>query len=217
MGKLYEDSHIEINGLVAKHYSRILNLITLGRYKRIIKRFVDDMNIVPEDRIIDFGAGSGYNECFMIKYLSLKGRIVGLDIGEDMIKKFKKVCKKYPNVKIYKKRIDIPLNFENKYDKALISFVLHGLPHKNRIQVLKNANRALKKNKRLYIFDYAKFNLEKLPFYIKIPFKMIECKYAFEYIEKDWKKIIKDTGFKFVRKKYYYKNIVSMMIFEKYS
>src|SRR6056297_414069 len=98
MEKLYFDSHIEINGLLARYYSLILNIVTLRKYKKIIEKLVEDMNIRPEEKIIDFGAGMGYTEKFMVKYLSLEGKITGIDKSTDMVKKYKKICSKYPNV-----------------------------------------------------------------------------------------------------------------------
>ena len=215
MEKLYFDSHIEINGLLARYYSLILNIVTLRKYKKIIEKLVEDMNIRPEEKIIDFGAGMGYTEKFMVKYLSLEGKITGIDKSTDMVKKYKKICSKYPNVEIIKSRIDISLEFDYKYNKALISFVLHGLPHKSRLKLLKNAKNSLKKDGKLFVLDYGDFNIENLPIYFKIPFKIFECKYTFEYIKKDWKKIIEQNGFEFVKSKYYYKNIIRILTFEK--
>ncbi|MCD6200961.1 MAG: hypothetical protein J7K46_04045, partial [Bacteroidales bacterium] len=46
-----------------------------------------------------------------------------------------------------------------------------------------------------HILDYGEFDLHKAPFYARFIFKKIECKYAFDYIGRDWKKILKEAGF----------------------
>jgi len=79
----------------------------------------------------------------MAKYLSIKGRILGLEIGKEMISRFQKQCVRYPNVNIQNMRIDKFLPFSDEFDKALISFVLHGLPHEVRKRVIKNALKIL--------------------------------------------------------------------------
>jgi len=80
----------------------------------------------------------------MAKYLSIKGRILGLEIGKEMISRFQKQCVRYPNVNIQNMRIDKFLPFSDEFDKALISFVLHGLPHEVRKRVIKNALKILR-------------------------------------------------------------------------
>ena len=97
MNKLYPESKVELSGFMAKHYDILLNLITLGKYGRHIRKVIYLMNIKPEDKIIDLGAGTGNNTCLMMKYLSEKGKIVALDISREMIEQFQKKCAKIPN------------------------------------------------------------------------------------------------------------------------
>jgi len=42
----------------------------------------------------------------MAKYFSIKGRILGLEIGKEMISRFQKQCVRYPNVNIQNMGID---------------------------------------------------------------------------------------------------------------
>ena len=69
------------------------------------------MVIKPNDRIVDFGVGTGRNAHLMLDYLSPKGKLVGIDISEVMISQFNKKCKDFPNAKIINARIDEPLSF----------------------------------------------------------------------------------------------------------
>ncbi len=191
----YPESKVELHGFLAKHYDALLTIITLGKYTSLIKKAIQLMKIKPDDRILDLGAGTGKNACLMKKYLSKDGELIGLDISSEMIEQFEKKCANFPNVKIINQRIDKPLPYENEFDKVFISFVLHGFPHEVRRQIVKNAFKALKKNGEFFILDYNEFSVKELPFWIKIPFKLIECPYAFDFVEKNWKKILSEEGF----------------------
>lgn len=46
-----------------------------------------------------------------------------------------------------------------------------------------------------HILDFAEFDMNSMPFHHRAIFKAVECKYAFDYIERDWKSILKEKGF----------------------
>ncbi|MGQ9618192.1 MAG: class I SAM-dependent methyltransferase, partial [Candidatus Aminicenantia bacterium] len=167
--------------------------------------------ISPSDRIIDLGAGTGRNALLMAKYLSPEGKIVGLDISEEMISQFKRKCSHLPNVEIIRQRIDLPLSFENKFDKALISFVLHGFPQAVRVQIIENIRRALVKNGCLLLLDWNEFNLNEKPIYFKIPFRLFECKLVQDFISRDWKEILSKEGFGKFKEFFFFKNLVRLL------
>ncbi len=215
--KLYPDSSVEISGWLARYYEHFWNIVTFGWYGKFIGEVVRSMGIQPEDKILDLGAGNGYNACKMRKFLSEKGEILGLDIGEDMIRTFKKKCMKYSNVRVEKRRIDIPFEEElqNRFDRAFISFVMHGLPHESRLYVVKNAFSSLKDGGKFFILDYNEFELNEIPFYKRKVFEAIECPYAFDFIKRDWEKILSEAGFKNFEKKKFLLNMVRLLIAEK--
>ena len=195
MGKYYPQSKVEVGGLLARHYDRLMDLVTFGRYRLFIEQAVRLMNIKSDDRIIDFAAGTGRNACLMVKYLSPRGRLVGLDISKLMISQFRKKCRGFPNVEIVNERIDRPLRYENGFDKAFVSFALHGFPQQIRAMIIDNAFRALANEGELFILDYNEFSLSEMPWYIRLPFRLIECPYAFDFISRNWKQIIGRRGF----------------------
>ncbi|MCD6165078.1 class I SAM-dependent methyltransferase, partial [bacterium] len=112
-----------------------------------------------------------------------------------MISQFQKKCANFPNAKIINARVDKPLPFRKNFDKVFISFVLHGLPQDIRETIIKNVFEVLKEGGAFFILDYNEFALKEMPFYLKILFKLIECPYAFDFIEKYWKKILANNGF----------------------
>ncbi len=88
MEQYYPDSKVEIQGLTAKFYDGVLNLATFGGYSFFIKKAICSMGINRDDKILDFGAGTGRNALLMNKYLSDKGEILGLEISQEMISQF---------------------------------------------------------------------------------------------------------------------------------
>lgn len=195
MEKFYPDSEVEIQGFTAKFYDGLMNVMTFGGYSLFIKKAIDSMNINQNDKILDFGAGTGRNALLMNKHLSIKGEILGLEISELMIEQFKNKTEKFQNINIINQRIDQLFKLEKKYDKVFISFVLHGFPFEIQKIIIQNASNALKENGEFIILDFNEFITNETPLYFRIPFKMIECKYAFEYVERDWKQILSEFGF----------------------
>ncbi|MCK4731183.1 MAG: class I SAM-dependent methyltransferase [Methanophagales archaeon] len=169
------------------------------------------MKIRPSDKILDLGAGTGRNACLMRRYFSSGGKLIGLDISEEMISQFQKNCADFPNVKIIDARIDQDLAYERYFDKVFISFVLHGFPQKARNQIIRNAVKALKKGGEFFILDYNEFSLKEIPFYLRIAFKIMECSYAFDFIEKDWKKILSLSGFNDFKEHLFFSNYIRLL------
>ncbi len=180
---------------MARHYDRLMDVVTFGRYRLFIEQAVRLMNIKSDDRIIDFATGTGRNACLMMKYLSPRGRLVGLDISEAMISQFREKCRGFSNVEIVNERIDHPLRYENDFDKVFVSFALHGFPQQIRAMIIDNAFNALTNEGELSILDYNEFSLSEMPWYIRLPFRLMECPYAFDFISRDWKRIIRRRGF----------------------
>ncbi len=211
MGGYYPESKVETNGFMAAHYDALLGLATIGRYPSLIKKSIRLMEIEPADRILDLGTGTGRNACLMAKYLSEKGRLIGIDISQAMISQFKRKCANFPNVKIIHARVDKSLPFKKKFDKVFISFVLHGFPQNVRETIVKGAFEVLKINGSLYILDYNEFSFNAAPFYLKVPFKLIECPYAFDFIERDWKQILINHNFADFEEFFFFKDYVRLL------
>jgi demethylmenaquinone methyltransferase/2-methoxy-6-polyprenyl-1,4-benzoquinol methylase len=211
MKKIYPDSKVEVQGLTAKFYDNLLNFVTFGGYSLFIKKAIKSMNIDPNDKIIDFGAGTGRNALLINKYLSEKGEILGLEISKLMISQFKSKTKNYKNINVINQRIDQPFELDKKYDKVFISFVFHGFPLDIQKLILINAFNLLKVNGEFIMLDFNEFITDKSPLYFRIPFKIIECKYAFEYVERDWKQILSEFGFSDFQEKLFLKKHIRLL------
>jgi len=211
MSAYYPESKVEISGFAARHYDSLLNIATFGRYSPFIKKSIELMKIKPEDRILDLGAGTGRNACLMIEYLSEKGKLIGIDISREMISRFKKRCANHPNAKIVHARVDQFLPFKEKFDKVFISFVLHGFPQNVREVIIKNAFEVLRDNGDFFILDYNEFPYNKSPFWFKVPFRHMECAYAFDFIQRDWKQILENYNFGEFEEFFFFKNYVRLL------
>ena len=211
MDKLYPESKVEIQGFTAKHYDIIMNILSFGFYGKFIGNAISKLEIKDEDYILDLGCGTGRNACLMRNYLSEKGLILGLDVSEGMGKQFNEKHKNFQNVSFKNQRIDLPFSLEDKFDKVFISFVLHGFPNEVRETIINNAYENLKTGGTFWILDFNEFALIDMPFYYRIPFVTIECPYALDFIERDWKKILKKSGFDNFIETLYLKSYVRLL------
>jgi len=217
MKKLYPESKVEVVGFMAQYYDIGLDIATFGRYLPFIKKVIRMTRIKPDDRILDLGAGTGRNACLMAKYLSEKGELIGVDISKDMIAQFEKRCTDFPNVKIINRRIDQTLPYKNDFSKVFISFVLHGFPQNVRKVIIENAFNALKKHGQLLILDYNEFSLPDIPFYLRFAFRLMECPYAFDFIERDLKQILESNNFAGFEEFFFFKNYVRLLKAKKFN
>jgi demethylmenaquinone methyltransferase/2-methoxy-6-polyprenyl-1,4-benzoquinol methylase len=209
--KIYPDSGVELNEFVAKNYDKIMNTLSFGLYRGFIKKAIKQMDIQAGDSILDLGCGTGRNASLMAKYIGETGHITGLDISELMEKQFLQKFKGQANISFAKQRIDQPFDLQKQFDIVFISFVIHGFPHEIRSTVIQNALTHLKPGGIFYILDFAEFDMAKMPASHRFIFKKIECKYAFDYIERDWKAILKEAGFYHFKEHFYLKNYVRLL------
>ncbi len=169
------------------------------------------MDIKPGDSILDLGCGTGSNAALMASYLSEEGRITGIDISEIMERQFRKNFLDDKRVKFINQRTDIPFDLGQQFDKVLISFVIHGFPHEVRKTVIANVFKHLKPGGIFLMLDFSEFDMKKMPFHHRFLFKSIECKYAFDFIEKDWKNILGENNFIDFTETLYFRNYIRLL------
>jgi len=189
----------------------VMNIGSFGMYRGFINRAISEMEIQPGDHILDLGCGTGRNAALMCSYLSSDGQITGLDISEDMEKQFRSRFENDKRVEFINRRIDQPLTLQRTYDKAFISFVIHGFPHEVRDAIIKNALDHLKPGGSFFILDFAEFEMDKMPVIHRFIFKRIECKYAFDFIKRDWQSILESYGFGRFTEHFYLKKYVRLL------
>jgi len=209
--KIYPDSGVELSPFTAKNYDQVMNIASVGIYRGFIHRAIKAMDIQPGDKILDLGCGTGRNACIMAKYLNDNGNIIGMDVSSIMEQQFNKKCARYPHIKFINQRIDLPFSLSEEFDKIFISFVIHGFPHEIRQTVLQNIAAHLKPGGAFFMLDFAEFDMNAMPLLYRLVFKKIECKYAFDFIERDWKQILKSYQFTEFEEFFFFKNYVRLL------
>ncbi len=193
--KRYPDSQVEVRGLEARYYDLLMDVASLGRYKGFIEGAIGDMDIQPGDRILDLGSGSGRNACLMRHYSGEDGEIQGYDIGDEMMARFRTRCARHGNVQVARQPIDEDFPPDAPFDKALISFVLHGLPHPSRLKVLDNVYHALRPGGTFHILDFGEFDPDHRALPVRWFFRHVECPYATDYVRRSWTENLEGAGF----------------------
>lgn len=209
--KIYPDSGIELTPFISRHYDGLMNTLSFGLYRGFIEKAIRDIHIIEGSEILDLGCGTGRNAALMAQYMGNAGSITGMDISPDMEKQFLSRFESDKNVSFINHRIDQTFNLGKKFDLIFLSFVIHGFPQPIRETILKNVIHHLKPGGRFVILDFAEFDMAAMPPHHRFVFKKVECKYAFDYIERDWKKILADAGFSDFKENFYLKKYVRLL------
>lgn len=132
----------------------------------------DEMNLVPEanlglgcgnptalsnikkgDTVVDLGSGAGFDAFLAAKKVGNTGKVIGIDMTEEMIKKAKENAKKYgyKNTDFVLGDIEkIPLE-DNSADKIISNCVINLATDKDK--VFSESFRILKKGGRMFVSD----------------------------------------------------------------
>ena len=204
-------SKVEVTGFEARHYDSLMNVITAGTYPFFIRRAVRDMHIQPTDHILILGSGTGRNACLMHRALSADGRIVGLDIGEEMLAQARARCREMSNVTFEQQRIEVTLPYRAAFDKVFMAFVLHGFVHEDRLRIVQNAYQALKPGGVFQVLDYAHFDPARSGWLIRTIFGRFECPLATDFARRDWEAILRAQGFDRFAAQHYYRGYVRLL------
>ncbi len=207
-----ERTKVEVKGLEARHYDFFMNLITLGLYPSFIKKAIAGMALQPGEAVLDFGCGTGRNDCLMLSHIGESGRILGLDISEEMISQARQKCAPHHNVSFDFMRIEEPLPFENEFDVVFMSFVLHGFENYDKEPIAKNAYKALKPGGRFVILDYNEFDIHEMFWPLRMAFAKGECPLALEFVEMNLEDFLRKFGFREFRAKYFFKKYVRLLM-----
>ena len=204
-------SRVEIGSWEARYYDLLLNVASLGRYPRLIEAVIENMGIEPGHSILDLGSGTGKNDYFIAKNIGSDGSIVGLDISDEMLDRARNRCRDYPNVTFRKQRIELPLPYEEDFDRVLVCFVMHGFEHDGKLRIIRGAHRALKPGGVFCVLDYAQFDLEELWFPLRFAFTHWECQLATEFLKLDIKSLLSSQGFTEFQEEFFFKGRLRLL------
>ena len=204
-------SKVEIGSWGARYYDLFLNLLSVGRYSHFLRDVIEKMDIELGQSILDLGSGTGRNDCFMAQKIGSQGKIVGLDISDEMLSQALKRCREYPNMSFEKQRIELPLAYKEEFDKVFISFTLHGFEDDQKLGIIHNAYRALKSGGAFYILDYAQFDLGRMWFPLRWAFTRWECQLAVEFLKLDIKEMLRSQGFTDFKEEFFVKEHLRLL------
>ena len=188
-------SHVEVGERAARHYDLTMDLLLAGRYQAFIEQAIERMGIRQGDAILDLGSGTGRNICVMLRALGPTGRVVGVDISQEMLRQARQRCRAYPQVTFLNRRIEEPLPFHEEFDKAFISFTLHGFEDEDKERVIANVHQTLRPGGIFWILDYDEFDLDRQWFPFRWAFRHFECELASEFLSLDLKEMLARQGF----------------------
>jgi len=204
-------SRVEIGRQGARYYDLLLNLLSLGRYSNFVRRVVQGMGIRPGQSILDLGSGTGRSACLLAEETGRSGRIVGLDISDEMLRRARNRCGAYPAVTFEKRRIEHSLPYEDEFDKVYISFVLHGFEDSDKLRIIGNSYRALKAGGEFYILDYGEFDIEEMWSPLRWAFTHWECQLAVEFLTLNLKEMLQGQGFTGLEETFFLKGYLRLM------
>lgn len=149
--------------------------------------------INPGETVIDLGSGAGFDAFIVSRIVGAEGKVIGVDLSEDMLQLANKNAKKgdYKNVEFIKGDIE-ELPLEDQIADHIISNCVINLSL-NKDKVYQEAYRVLKKGGKLSVSDIV---LEKeLPDFVKKSLAgHIACVSGAEQLE-DYLNYVKDAGF----------------------
>lgn len=157
------------------------NPIALGRIKE-------------GDVVLDLGSGAGFDAFLAAKKVGKAGKVIGVDMTEEMIKKARNNAEKYnyKNVEFKLGYIeDLPIEKES-IDIIISNCVINLSPDKKK--VFKNAYKVLKKGGKMYVSDIVL--LGKLTKEQKNSKDLLSGCVAGALQKEEYIQLIKDAGFK---------------------
>lgn len=214
----------EIKKIVKKHYSKIIDNkscccgcgtdeLTSEQISKSIGYSSKEMQTIPEanlglgcgnptalgeikqgDVVLDLGSGAGF-DCFLAaKKVGKSGKVIGVDMTEEMITKSRELAKKYnyKNVEFRLGEIDnLPVK-DNSIDIIISNCVINLAPDK--LKVFKNAYRVLKNKGKMYVSDIVL--LKELKEEQRNDNELIASCVGGALLKDDYLNTIKDAGFK---------------------
>jgi len=146
------------------------------------------------ETVVDLGSGGGIDVFLAAKKVGKKGKVIGIDMTQEMIRKAQSNASKYDykNVEFKLGEIeDMPLG-NNSADVIISNCVINLSPDKNR--VFREAYRVLKPGGRILVSDIV--TLGELPEDIKRSFDAWASCVSGALEKEDYLKVIRNAGFK---------------------
>lgn len=152
-------------------------------------------NIKEGDVVLDLGSGAGFDSFLAVRKVGDTGRVIGVDMTEEMLIKARNLAEKYGFKNIEFRHGDIealPVEDES-IDVIISNCVINLAPDK--LKVFKEAYRVLKKTGRMYVSDIVL--LEELTFEQRNNERLIAGCVGGALLKEEYLNIIDQAGFRY--------------------
>ncbi len=129
----------------------------LGRAKIIRKRAVKEMDIKPEDTVLEVACGSGRNFSYLTEMINKNGLILGLDYSPEMLNAARQLCeqKSWKNLRLIQGDAAKCIICEKKIDGVISILGISAIPEWEK--ALKRCYDVLKPGSKLVVCDACLF------------------------------------------------------------
>lgn len=135
---------------IYSNYSNFYDFIFRQFFVPRQKHVIDQMDIKPNDKILDVGVGTGLSLSLYPEYC----HVTGIDLSEAMLDKARKKIDRYALKNITLKQMDaMDIQFEdNAFDQVIATFVISVVP--DPVKVISEMKRVCKKDCNLIIINH---------------------------------------------------------------
>jgi demethylmenaquinone methyltransferase/2-methoxy-6-polyprenyl-1,4-benzoquinol methylase len=138
----------------ARRYNFTANLYYLIGFREYAfrKKAVDALNLKNGDTVVEIGCGTGLNFSLLQNAVGPEGKIIGVDLTEEMLEKAKNRIKNrgWNNVELVHSDA-AQFQFPDGIDGVISTFAITLIPEFD--EVIRNGCQSLKKGKRLVVLD----------------------------------------------------------------
>jgi len=143
--------------IIGQRYDRIAAFIPIFEWAFFMpsdlrKRAVDQLKLRRGDRVLEVGCGTGRNFPYLRDAVGLEGRIYGVDLSKEMLRRARKLCHRRQWTNVVLIEADAA-NFVSRelFDGVLFSFSYNVMPHHR--SVLRQVWKQLRPGGQLVIVD----------------------------------------------------------------